>query len=453
MPQSRRRFLGSAAAAGSGFAASLSAAQQETATARKTTANDKVQFALIGAGQMGTGDALSSLEVGGTKIVAVADVYEGRLTRAKERWGSDLFTSRDYREVLARKDVDAVIIGTPDHWHARISIDAMNAGKDVYCEKPMVQKVEDGKPVIDAQKKNNRIFQVGSQRVSSIVYQKAKDLISAGAIGQVNLVEAWWDRNSAIGAWQYSIPGDASPETVDWDRFLGSAPKRPFEPIRLFRWRNYQDYGTGVCGDLFVHLFSGMHFILDTTGPNRVFATGGLRFWNDGRDVPDVMIGLYDYPATVKHPAFNLALRVNFVSGNGGSSGFRFVGSEGILSAADSITLTKVAREVEPGITIDTFSAKTREAALKAHRAKYPATQPNADSMRPAKEDRYNPPPRYNDHLDHHRNWINSIRTRKAVIEDATFGLRAAGPAVLSNRSLAEQRVIEWDPQTMTVKG
>jgi len=452
MANSRRHFLGTTTSALA--AAAAASAAQEAAAVKKTTtsANDKIQIALIGAGQMGTGDAVSSLAVGGTEIVAVADVYEGRLTRAKERWGDHVFTTRDYREVLARKDVDAVIIGTPDHLHARISIDAMNAGKDVYCEKPMIQKPEDGKAVIEAQNKNRRIFQVGSQRVSSIVYQKAKDLITAGAIGQVNLIEAWWDRNSAIGAWQYSIPTDASEQTVDWDKFLGSAPKRPFEPIRLFRWRNYQDYGTAVAGDLFVHLFSGMHYILDTTGPNRIFATGGLRFWNDGRDVPDVMIGLFDYPSSAKHPAFNLSLRVNFVSGNGGSHGFRFVGSEGIISVGEYVTLTKVAKEVDPGYTIDTFASSTREAALKAHRAKFPETRPNADSMRPMKEDRYYPPRGYNDHLDHHRNFVTAIRTRKQVIEDATFGLRAAGPAVLSNKSYHEHRVVEWDPQTMTEK-
>lgn len=449
MSHTRRRFIGSAAAVGGGFA-SLAAAQDSSP---KRSANDKIQFALIGAGGMGTGDAISALAVGGNAIVAVADIYDGRLTRAKERWGNQLFTTRDYREVLARKDIDAVIIGTPDHWHARISIDAMNAGKDVYCEKPMVQKVEDGKAVIDAQTRNNRIFQVGSQRVSSIVYQKAKDLINAGAIGEVNLVEAWWDRNSAIGAWQYSIPHDASPETIDWDRFLGKAPKHAFDPIRLFRWRNYQDYGTGVCGDLFVHLFSGMHYILDTTGPNRVFATGGLRFWNDGRDVPDVMIGLYDYPATARHAAFNLALRVNFVSGNGGSSGFRFVGSEGTISVDDNVTLKKVAREVEPGYTIDTFSTKVREAARNAHRARYPVTRPNSDSMRPGHEEQFDAPRGYNDHLDHHRNFFAAVRSRKPVIEDAAFGLRAAGPAVLSNLSLAQGKAIEWDPKTMTVKG
>ena len=270
MSTTRRHFLLSGGAAG--LAVPLAAQGQSK------SANDKVQIALIGAGGMGTGDALSSLAQSGVEMVAVSDVYEGRLIRAKERWGNQVFTTRDYREVLARPDIDAVIIGTPDHWHAQISIDAMNAGKDVYVEKPMVQKIPDGHRMVEAQKKTGRILQVGSQRVSSIVYQKTKDLLKSGVIGQVNLIEAWWDRNSALGAWQYSIPPDASPANIDWDRFLGSAPKVPFQPIRLFRWRNYRDYGTGVAGDLFVHLFSGMHFIMGATGPTRVFFDGGSAF-------------------------------------------------------------------------------------------------------------------------------------------------------------------------------
>jgi predicted dehydrogenase len=402
---------------------------------------------------MGTEDAISSLAQDGVEIVGASDVYEGRLTRARERWGNQVFTSRDYREVLTRPDIDAVIIGTPDHWHAQISVDAMNAGKDVYVEKPMVQKIEDGRRVIDAQKKTGRVLQVGSQRVSSIVYQKAKDLLKAGAIGQVNMIEAWWDRNSAIGAWQYSIPPDASSATVDWDRFLGSAPKVPFEPMRLFRWRNYRDYGTGVAGDLFVHLFSGMHFIMDAVGPTRVFSTGGLRFWKDGRDVPDIMIGLCDYPQTASHPAFNLALRVNFVNGSGETYGFRFVGSEGVLSIGNGVTVSKQPRESEPGYTIDTFPKAVQEQFLKEYREKYPAQRASADAIRPQAEKTYNPPRGYNDHREHHRVFIESVRSRKPVVEDSTFGLRAAGPALLSLTSYFEQRAIGWDPQSMTIKG
>src|SRR5215467_15749519 len=288
---SRRRILAGSAA----FAASLARAQQ-------TSPNDRIRIATIGFGGMGMGDTRYALSVPGVELAAVCDIYDGRLTRAREVHGDSIFTTRDFREILARRDIDAVIVATPDHWHAPISIAAMEAGKHVYCEKPMVQRVEDGKRVIDAQKRTGRIFQVGSQYVTSQVYQKARDLIAAGAIGRINMVEAWLDRNTALGAWQYSLPPDASPSNIDWDRFLGAAPKRPFEPVRLFRWRNYRDYGTGVAGDLFVHLLSGLHLATGSIGPQRVCATGGTYFWKDGRDVPDLMMGMYDYPATDTHP-------------------------------------------------------------------------------------------------------------------------------------------------------
>jgi len=444
MPTTRRHFLTTAAA---GLAASALSAQD------KTSPNSRIQVATIGLGGMGTGDTHSSIAVPGVELVAVADIYQGRLDHAKEVFGKDVFITRDYREVLARKDVDAVLIATPDHWHSQISIDAMNAGKDVYCEKPMVQHLDDGKQVIAAQQKTGRIMQVGSQRVSSIVYQKAKDLFRSGAIGRLNMVEAWWDRNSALGAWQYSIPLDATPQNIDWDRFLGRAPKVPFEPVRLFRWRNYRDYGTGVAGDLFVHLFSGMHFVTGAIGPTRVYATGGLRFWKDGRDVPDVLLGLYDYPATDAHPAFNLSLRVNFVDGAGESSGFRFVGSEGIMTIDEGVTLSKQPRESEPGYTIETFTDAMQKQFVEDYRKKYPPPVMNADSIRPQGEEKYLPPDGYNDHLDHHRNFIHSVRTRKPVIEDPTFGFRAAGPALLSNLSYFERRTCEWDPNTMSLVG
>ena len=184
----RRHFLGAVAAA------------PLMAQVRPRSPNDSVQIALVGAGGQGMGDVRSSLRNEGVKLVAAADVYQGRLIRTRELWGKDVFITRDYREVLARPDVDAIIIGTPDHWHQKISVDAMNAGKDVYCEKPMVQRVGDGHPVIEAEKNTGRIFQVGSQRVSSIIYKKAQELMQSGAIGELNMVEAWWDRNSAIGA-------------------------------------------------------------------------------------------------------------------------------------------------------------------------------------------------------------------------------------------------------------
>jgi predicted dehydrogenase len=438
----RRHFLGTTSAAGLVLS---NAAAQET----KVSANDKIQIALIGCGGMGQGDAQSSTGVPGVKLIAAADIYDGRLQHMRELYGKDIFTTRDYREVLARKDVDAVIVGTPDHWHSRISIDALNAGKDVYCEKPMVQMLQDGPAVIEAQQRTGRILQVGSQRVSSIVYKKAQDLFRSGAIGELNMVEAWWDRDSALGAWQYTVPLDASPETIDWDRFLGRAPKRPFDPIRLFRWRNYRDYGTGVGGDLFVHLFSGTHFVLGSHGPNRVFATGGLRYWKDGRDVPDVLLGFYDYPKTESHPEFTLALRVNFKCGTGESSGFRFIGSEGILTIGGGVTITRTPNEREPGYNIGTFAKAMQDEYLKKYRQDFPVQLPTLESMQDTREERYHAPEGYSDHYHHHQNFIAAVRQRKPVVENPTFGYRAAAPALASNLSYFERRVVKWDPEAM----
>ncbi len=445
---SRRDFikLTTAATVAAATSTTILAADKATQPVR-VSPSDKIRLGLIGAGGQGMGDTREALKIPGIELVAVADLYDGRLTRAKEIWGNQLFTTRDYREVLARSDIDAVVIATPDHWHMRISNDAMKAGKDVYCEKPMVQSLEQGKHVIETAQQTNRIFQVGSQRVSSIVYKKAKDLLASGAIGELNLVECWWDRSSAIGAWQYSIPPDASPTTVDWDRFLGEAPKREFDATRFFRWRNYRDYGTGIAGDLFVHLFSGLHFVVGTTGPTRVMATGGTRYWNDGRDVPDVMLALCDYAKTANTPAFNLSLRVDFASGANESSGFRFIGSEGVMTLSGAVTVAKKQRAKEPGYTIDTFPKATQEAFLKDYRAKYPE---NKQDVSGSSQDTYAPPSGYSDSVDHFTSFFEGMRSRKSVVEDAVFGFRAAGPALLTNRSYFDNRAYDWNPETMT---
>jgi predicted dehydrogenase len=445
MATTRRHFLGATGAAG--VATGLAAGQTRVA------ANDKIRIATIGHGGMGSGDTRYARAIPGVELAAVCDIYDGRLTHAREIYGKSIFTTRDYREILARKDIDAVIIATPDHWHSRISVEALAAGKDVYCEKPMVQQVGQGKEVIAAQESSGRIFQVGSQYVSSMVYQKARELLKAGTIGQLNLVEAWLDRNTAIGAWQYSIPPDATPANIDWDRFLGSAPKHPFDPVRLFRWRNYRDYGTGVAGDLFVHLLSGLHFSTGSLGPNRVFATGGLRYWKDGHDVPDVMLATLDYPAQVSHPEFTLALRVNFKSGVPQEQfGFRFAGSEGVITTSMSeLTLSRAPAEAEPGYTISTFAQAAQDEFLREYRKKYPQTRPSADAMRPDRSEKYAPPPGYDAHREHHRNFYEAVRSRKRPVEDAVFGCRAAGPALLSNVSYFERRTCGWDAEKMDV--
>ena len=422
----------------------LQLAQEEPQ--KPVAANDHIQIALIGAGGQGQYDTSVAVKVPGVKLVAVADCYDGRLAHSKEVWGADIQTTRDYAEILARKDIDAVIIGTPDHWHKQASVDAMNAGKDVYCEKPMIHLYSDGPTMIETSQKTGRILQIGSQRVSNILYAKAKELISSGAIGTVNMIEAHWDRNSAVGAWDYTVPPDASTETCDWPRFLGTAPKIPFNGEQFFQWRKWKAYGSGVAGDLFVHLFSGTHFITGVKGPTRAMATGGLRFWKDGRDVPDVMLGLFDYPE-----GFNLALRVNFVCGGEENEGFTFTGSEGTLSIGwNGLTVDRVPREKEPGLMIGTFTNAMQQQILKDYRAKYPP-KPMTETTRVG-TDRYVAPEGYSDSYDHFRNFFASVRSRQPVVEDAVFGYRAAGAALLSNLSYDRGKIVEWDPVAMKLK-
>lgn len=407
--------------------------------------NDTVQLALIGAGIQGQTDTNFALQVPGVKLVAVADCYDGRLTHAKELWGADVFTTRDYREILARKDVDAVLIATPDHWHKQAAVDAVRAGKDVYLEKPMIHIYPDGPEIIDAARSSNRILQVGSQRVSSILYAKAKELLASGAIGKLNMVTARWDRNSSIGAWNYSIPLDASTQTCDWPRFLGSAPKIPFSAERFFQWRKWKDYGSGVAGDLFVHLFSGTHFITGAHGPTSAMAMGALRFWKDGRDANDVLLALFDYPE-----GFNLSLHVNFVDGGEESEGFLFTGSEGLMEIdgkTNSVTVTRTPLASEPGYTVSTFANAMQRETIAEYRKKYPVQHPSGPP--PKDVESYVAPKGYSDSYDHFKNFFASVRSRQPVVEDATFGFRAAGAALLSNLSVQRGNAVKWNPETM----
>jgi len=298
--------------------------------------------------------------------------------------------------------------------------------------------------MIETAKATNRIIQIGSQRVSSVLYAKAKELLASGAIGKLNMVTASWDRNSSMGAWNYTIPPDASVETCDWPRFLGTAPKIPFSAEQFFQWRKWNAYGSGVAGDLFVHLFSGTHFITGSHGPTRGMATGAIRFWNDGRNADDVMLGLFDY-----REGFNLSLRVNFVDGGEESESLIFTGSEGTIQIGwTGLTLNRVPRETEPGLTIDTFP-KAMQAQIEAeYRRKYP---PHSGNAALGGEEKFILPKGYSDQYDHFRNFFGSVRTRKQVVEDAVFGYRAAGAALLSNLSIEKGAIVKWDPDAMKV--
>lgn len=459
---SRRNFIkqvtGTALAIASSPLASLAdkqhAEERILQYQKRFSANDRVNIAVIGLGIMGNNDLKTSLKVPGVQLVGACDLYTGRLERAKEVYGKDLFTTNDYRKILDRKDVDAVIIATADQWHARISKDALAKGKHVYCEKPMVHYISEGKGVIDAQHASKKVMQIGSQRVSSIVYAKAKELYQSGEIGKLNMVNAVYDRQSALGAWEYTMPLDASPQTVDWDRYIEGMAKIPYDAKKFFWWRNYKEFGTGVAGDLFVHLLSGTHVITSSKGPDKIYASGELAYWKDGRNVPDIMTGIMSYPETKEHPAFQLTLQVNFVSGTGGSELVQFIGDEGVMKVSGGgLSIHHSIMPKAPGIggwdALETYPEEMQKKLLADYNSKYSSE----DQKPPQKQDIvYRAPQGYDDSLEHHLHFYEGIRKGTPVVEDAVFGFRAAAPCLACNESYFKNKIIHWDPVNMKLK-
>ena len=460
MGNSRRKFIknlsGSVAAIsiGNDVAASENVIKRKLISTTTTSSNDKIRIGLIGAGIIGHYDTDAALKVDGVELAGVCDLYTGRLDRAKEKWGNAIFSTRDYRELLAKKDIDAVLICTPDHWHQKIAIDAMNAGKHVYCEKPMVQKIEEGHAIIATQKKTGKVLQVGSQRASSVAILEAKKYFEKGIIGELTYVEAYCDRTDAKGAWQYSIPTDASPQTIDFDTFLGHAPKVPFDPNRFFRWRNYKDYGTGSAGDLIVHLLTGLHTITGSIGPNKIFALGEINYWKDGRDAYDLINSFMTYPQTATLPSFQLYTRINLASGEGkGGFGIKLIGTEGAIDIGwNDFKVITLKRSVAPGFggydSFDSFSAKQKEDYKKWYSDKYGDAKGGYEM---GKTIEFTPPEKYDDRVDHMITFFNGVRSGKPILEDAVFGLRAAGPSLACNLSAEQNKALNWDPQNMKI--
>ena len=456
---SRRKFLQQIGATSllaatsplSSFAAKEKAEERTLFYEKKISSADNIRVGVIGFGIQGHSDLGTALKVPGVQLAGICDLYTGRLENAKEMYGNDLFTTRNYKELLDRTDIDAVIIASTDCWHSTITKDALAKGKAVYCEKPMVYKIDQGPDVIKAQQKSGKVLQVGSQRVSSIGLAKAKELLAAGEIGKLNMVNAVYDRQSSIGAWEYTIAADASPETLDWNKYVEIVGNVPYDPKKFFWWRAFKEFGTGVAGDLYIHLLSGTHFITNSKGPVSIYSTGQFSYWKDGRNMPDVMTGIMEYPDSPEHPAFQLTLQVNFISGTGGQERIQFVGSEGVIVVnGNDLKITHSVMPEAPGFggydSVFTFPKQMQDEMTKAYNAKWTEAQ----QKRPKKDDViFKAPDGYDEHLDHVTNFFDSVRTGKPVVEDATFGLRAAAPALSCNESYFQKKIIRWDPVNM----
>ncbi len=302
-PTSRRVFLGGVAGA---------APVMGAAAKRVIGANDRISIGHIGVGGNGTGMLRRIVarreERGDVRSVALCDVYSRyreRASRVAALPQQDLYIN--YHGLLARDDIDAVMISTPDHWHAQMAIDAMNAGKDVYLQKPMTLTVEEAREVAATAKKLGRVLQVGSQHLSDLRYHVARELVEAGEIGKLLWGQTTYSRNSRVGEWNYYVDEEASPQTIDWDRWLGPAPQRPFSAERFFRWRKYWDYSGGIATDLFYHRLGPLLYIMGSQFPTRVTGSGGIYVQKD-REVPDT------YSTTVEYKDFFITLSASMAN-------------------------------------------------------------------------------------------------------------------------------------------
>ena len=417
------------------------------ASATQLQPSDTVRFASIGTGVRGCELLKASLRVPGVECVGVCDLWEGRLTAGQEAVNKTVATTRNYKEVLDRKDVDAVIVAVTDHQHRRVVVDACAAGKDVYCEKPLSHTVDDGFAMIAAAQKYNRIVQVGSQRVSSILYEKARQIYASGALGEVCNIDAYWDRNSGSGAWVYPIPPGVNEQTLDWTSFLNGAPSIPFDPNRFFRWRCFTDYGEGLAGDLFVHLISGIQFI---TGANavatRAQSSGGLFRWKDGRQFPDLIETYYDYPD------FRVSVRCNL--NNDGGEFIGFYGTKGTLLIKNA-TLTFIPQNTLP--EMEGYSTVGWPAALrKQYEAQWESDHPKPSPFNSKvieEVETFAPPPGYSDVVDHQANFFNAVRSRKPCVENEVFGNNAAIACNLANYAYFKQKIATWDAGAKKITG
>src|SRR5512145_335535 len=436
---SRREFIELSAAAGVSLAG-------QPIRFRRVAPSETVRFGMVGVGMQGSGLLGTSIQLPGVTCAGAADLYDGRHTLAKEIAGAELPTMREYRRLLDDKNVDCIVAAVPDHWHKRIVVEAVSAGKDIYIEKPMSHSPADGVAMVDAVKKSGKILQVGSQRVSSQICAKAKELIAQGAIGDLMMVESRLGRNDPTGAWEYPPPPDLTTRTLDWDTWQGDVPKRAFDANVFARWRCYKEYGTGVAGDLLVHLISGMMFILGVNEPpKQATSVGGIRRWKDGRNMPDVHLVQYYYGDLPVSMRLNLGTEIQ--------EGYWFHGSKGVLELTGSrITLSpQTGRDTWPSYYVtNSYPSALRKAYEEQwHRD----NDPKLGQALTLSESRTFVAPDFDDTRVHLWTFFEAVRSRKPVVEDVVFGHNAALACHMANEAWARRSAVTWDEATRTVRG
>jgi len=437
---SRREFMGRTV----GGAAVASLGLGAPALGRVASPSEKITVGVIGAGIRGLED-MQSLLTAGANVAVVCDLYDGHLRRAQEIQANTP-TTKDYRQVLDRKDIDAVLIATADHWHAPIAIEAMKAGKDVYCEKPMTHTIPEALEVAKVSKTTGRVVQVGSQSLSMQSTAWGKQHLDAGDIGKVFMIQCEIYRPDPVGAWKYPVPPDASPQTIDWERYLGNAPQRPFDAARFFQFRNWWDYGTGIAGDEYVHLLSRVHYLMNIQYPLSAVANGGIYKWKGDREVPDIHNTLYDYGA------FQVVVMANLVSNWDGGEIVRFMGDKGtIVLTEESASFKPYDESWEFQYPLESWPKDTKGPFLDTHK-----DDPAADIGTYAKQP-HRPPQSMRQTAegteDHMRNWFEAIRTRNQPVENVEFGCGTAVACHMANISYHEKQRVFWHAEAGRLTG
>ena len=442
---SRRAFIqGSAVAAGGLLTSKSVFLEAQPIAPRRVAPSDTLRFGMVGIGMQGSGLLGTAITLPGVQCVAAADLYDGRHTLAKEITAKpDLPTTRHYQELLDRKDIDCIVAAVPDHWHRRVVVDACNAGKDIYCEKPMSHTIPDGFAMVDAAQKNNRIVQIGSQRVSSALVAKAREIYQSGAIGDIEMVELTYGRNDPTGAWEYPPPLDLSTDNLDWDTWLNDAPKIPFNKFHFARWRCWKAYGTGVAGDLMVHLLSGMMATLGWNEiPRSATAIGGIFRFNDGRDMPDFHAVLFDYHGIPVYVRLDLGCESPEIA--------RFMGPKGALEAGeyDLHHSVQLGVDTDPSYYSFSFPAKMRAEYVKEwHEKNDPPL-----GKEPMHDDTVYHGHDWDDTKPHLNIFFESVKSRKPVTEDAVFGNHAAVACHMANESYFRKKTVVWDEASKSLK-
>ncbi|MEA1885881.1 MAG: Gfo/Idh/MocA family oxidoreductase [Bacteroidota bacterium] len=389
------------------------------------------------------------------EISAICDIFSVYAKKAQEtganseRKGADIkygdmpVIYRDYRKLLADKNVDAVIIATPDHWHGPMAIEAARAGKHIYCEKPMTWSVDETYELRKAIREAGVVFQLGHQGRQTEAYNKAREIIDNKVLGDVNLIEVTTNRNTPNGAWVYPIHPQAGPDTIDWPKFIGQAPWHDFSLERFFRWRCWWDYSTGLSGDLLTHEYDAMNQILGLGIPDSAVSSGGIYFFKDGRTVPDVLHTVFEFKG------YDLSLMYSATLASSKSRGKVIMGHDGYMEVGNTMSVytdrnsTKYSEKIRSGIIDPSLPILSYTPGKKSIDAVTSATEQYFAGRGLLYT--YRGGKRVDTTHLHIKEWLNCIRTGQSPSCNIDKGFEEAMTAHMDTMAYREGRKVEWD--------